>query len=81
MEYSPEMSAKCPQCQKECSLNTSSDLNKYFPFCSERCQLIDFGGWANGSYRIAGEVLPENEIAEHRARNGEEESQDLLERE
>ncbi len=25
---------------------------KWRPFCSERCKLIDFGAWANESYRI-----------------------------
>ena len=24
----------------------------YFPFCSERCQSIDLGRWANEEYRI-----------------------------
>jgi hypothetical protein len=24
----------------------------WFPFCSERCQLIDLGSWANEEYRI-----------------------------
>jgi endogenous inhibitor of DNA gyrase (YacG/DUF329 family) len=23
------------------------------PFCSERCQLIDLGRWADGNYRVA----------------------------
>jgi hypothetical protein len=26
--------------------------NKFFPFCSERCQLIDLGRWLNEDYRI-----------------------------
>jgi endogenous inhibitor of DNA gyrase (YacG/DUF329 family) len=25
---------------------------RWRPFCSERCKLIDFGAWANESYRI-----------------------------
>ena len=24
-----------------------------FPFCSQRCRLIDLGRWLGGSYRIA----------------------------
>ena len=28
--------------------------NKYRPFCSERCKLIDFGEWANEEKRIVG---------------------------
>ena len=26
--------------------------NKFRPFCSERCKLIDLGAWASESYRI-----------------------------
>ncbi len=25
-----------------------------FPFCSERCRLLDLGNWASGRYRVAG---------------------------
>jgi len=24
----------------------------FFPFCSERCKLIDMGAWFNGEYKI-----------------------------
>jgi len=27
------------------------------PFCSERCKLQDLARWADGSYRVAGEVV------------------------
>jgi endogenous inhibitor of DNA gyrase (YacG/DUF329 family) len=30
-----------------------NDESRFRPFCSERCQLIDFGVWATESYRIA----------------------------
>jgi hypothetical protein len=26
--------------------------NRYRPFCSERCRLIDLGAWASENYRI-----------------------------
>lgn len=38
---------KCPNCKKRTELGTA-----YFPFCSERCQLIDLGCWADEEYRI-----------------------------
>jgi hypothetical protein len=38
---------KCPTCKKRTELGTA-----YFPFCSERCQLVDLGRWANEEYRI-----------------------------
>jgi endogenous inhibitor of DNA gyrase (YacG/DUF329 family) len=27
--------------------------NKYRPFCSERCKLIDLGEWASEGYKVA----------------------------
>lgn len=46
----------CPTCKK--SMQWSSD-NPYRPFCSKRCQLIDFGAWANEEHSIAGEPDPD----------------------
>jgi len=40
----------CPQCGKEHSWDTK---NRFRPFCSERCKLIDLGKWANEEYRVA----------------------------
>jgi endogenous inhibitor of DNA gyrase (YacG/DUF329 family) len=40
---------KCPQCSKA----TTWQDNPHRPFCSERCQLIDLGQWADESYRIS----------------------------
>jgi hypothetical protein len=31
------------------------------PFCSERCKLQDLARWADGSYRIAAEPVPDTE--------------------
>lgn len=39
----------CPQCHRP----TVWEGNDFRPFCSERCRLIDLGGWVNESYRIA----------------------------
>ncbi|PCJ40676.1 MAG: DNA gyrase inhibitor YacG [SAR86 cluster bacterium] len=33
----------CPQCRKKVPW---VDDSKYRPFCSKRCQMIDFGDWA-----------------------------------
>lgn len=35
-------SARCPQCRQPSSLEAS---NRYRPFCSERCKLLDLGEW------------------------------------
>jgi endogenous inhibitor of DNA gyrase (YacG/DUF329 family) len=39
----------CPTCKK--ALVTPAD--KSFPFCSERCRLLDLGNWLDGRYRVA----------------------------
>ena len=38
------MTKECPQCKASADL---SKHNKFRPFCSERCKLIDLGTWAN----------------------------------
>lgn len=40
----------CPICRRV----VPREQNKWKPFCSERCQLIDFGQWISESYRIPG---------------------------
>jgi endogenous inhibitor of DNA gyrase (YacG/DUF329 family) len=42
------LSLKCPICKKVVK-NGDPD----FPFCSERCRLIDLGKWASGAYVIS----------------------------
>jgi len=44
----------CPQC-KGAVLWT--DEFPYRPFCSKRCQLIDFGAWANEEHTISGDSV------------------------
>ena len=39
--------AKCPVCRK-----ASDAGRKVFPFCSQRCKLIDLGRWLGGDYGI-----------------------------
>jgi endogenous inhibitor of DNA gyrase (YacG/DUF329 family) len=36
------------------------------PFCSERCRLQDLARWAEGSYRVDGEPLPDRGVEEPR---------------
>lgn len=42
------LSLRCPTCKK-LVLRTDRE----FPFCSERCRLIDLGKWASGGYVIS----------------------------
>jgi uncharacterized protein len=41
----------CPTCKKPVRKNDPD-----FPFCSERCRLIDLGKWASGGYVISSPV-------------------------
>ena len=40
---------RCPQCGGNSVWNSA---NKFRPFCSERCKLIELGAWASESYRV-----------------------------
>ncbi|AZN37008.1 DNA gyrase inhibitor YacG [Iodobacter ciconiae] len=46
----PIFQTQCPSCGKQ---HTYSIDNPNRPFCSERCQLIDLGRWANEEYTIS----------------------------
>jgi endogenous inhibitor of DNA gyrase (YacG/DUF329 family) len=41
-----------------CRLRQSDD--RWRPFCSERCRDEDLARWAEGSYRIAAEPVPDH---------------------
>ncbi len=53
---------KCPKCGK----NTEYNANEFRPFCSERCQLLDFGAWADEEYNLPSETssMTDEEIDE-----------------
>jgi endogenous inhibitor of DNA gyrase (YacG/DUF329 family) len=34
-----------------------TEEEKFRPFCSRKCQLLDFGAWANGDYGIPAESM------------------------
>lgn len=54
----PKKNIACPICNKK---GTWSSENKFKPFCSERCKLIDLGEWADETRRVPGEpVKPSN---------------------
>ena len=44
----------CPTCYKKAD---AAHPSEYWPFCSERCKLIDLGQWADESYRV-----PDDEV-------------------
>jgi uncharacterized protein len=52
------MTRRCPICRKPTDSQTNSD----FPFCSERCRLLDLGNWASEKYKITSPVFDESEL-------------------
>ncbi len=44
---------RCPTCSKRYEI-AGIDALPTFPFCSERCRLIDIGRWASGVNAIPG---------------------------
>ena len=55
------MKYRCPKCRKMLPdvLPTDTEDKKadvsfpeFFPFCSQRCKLLDFGAWIDEDYRI-----------------------------
>lgn len=49
MTEKPPRLVTCPCCGKPTPYATT---NRWRPFCSERCKLIDLGQWATESYRL-----------------------------
>jgi len=67
----------CPRCAKKTIYST---VNKFRPFCSERCKLIDLGGWAAGKYAIptTDTINPESEIPEDFSNRSQSNSDDEI---
>jgi endogenous inhibitor of DNA gyrase (YacG/DUF329 family) len=49
------MKWRCPICGKA----TDSEHNADFPFCGERCRLLDLGNWASEKYVVSEPVIDE----------------------
>ena len=50
-------SLRCPTCRE---LVTAGQ--EHFPFCSDRCRLIDLGKWASGGYVISSPITDPEDI-------------------
>ncbi len=46
---------RCPRCKKETLYDES---NPSRPFCSERCQTLDLGAWADEAFKIPAQEEP-----------------------
>jgi hypothetical protein len=54
---------RCPTCKRIVRFpeQDPSAQMKFFPFCSERCKLIDLGAWFDANYRIPSRPEEESE--------------------
>lgn len=52
------MKHKCPICKVE----TDSEVQADFPFCSERCRDRDLGNWATEKYVVSEPVFDEEDV-------------------
>ncbi len=44
---------QCPVCRKVDTAEPSDGKrSKYYPFCSDRCKLVDLGAWLDSKYMI-----------------------------
>ena len=64
------MKHQCPICHKP----TDYESDAEFPFCSDRCRLLDLGNWSAEKYKISRpafdeemleELLNENPLKKH----------------
>ena len=62
------MNQTCPICHKIIKPSDHKQLKDthFFPFCSERCKLIDLGVWLDAGYKVTSslqsqvsDILPE----------------------
>lgn len=62
MTQKPPPTVQCPTCGKTIEWTPAE---RWRPFCSERCRLIDLGHWATEHWRIGGEPAdPDNPPSE-----------------
>ncbi len=65
------MPRTCPTCHKPVAPRAE---NRAFPFCSDRCRLLDLGKWLGEAYRIPGPRAGDG--GEHDERPGEGEGEE-----
>jgi endogenous inhibitor of DNA gyrase (YacG/DUF329 family) len=55
------MQHRCPICKKPTASQTDAD----FPFCSERCRLLDLGNWSSEKYVVSQPVFDQDQEGNH----------------
>jgi uncharacterized protein len=60
---------RCPICGRPAAPRPG---NRAYPFCSDRCRLIDLGNWLGEAYRVPGPRAGDGAEAPARPPEGEE---------
>ncbi len=55
-----ELAIDCPTCGARV-VRGAGRCTPFFPFCSERCQLLDLGKWFDEEHRIEQPLSPDDE--------------------
>lgn len=55
----PPATVSCPTCGTAVAWTAE---NRWKPFCSERCKLIDLGQWATEKYRVPAEEQESEDV-------------------
>jgi endogenous inhibitor of DNA gyrase (YacG/DUF329 family) len=64
------MQRRCPICKKP----TDSAVDADFPFCSERCRLLDLGNWSAEKYVVSEPIFDQSQ--EEKTRNDSPDAED-----
>ena len=51
-----KLEVKCPHCKTQFNYYAS----KSRPFCSDKCKMVDLGGWFSESYSVASNIDPDD---------------------
>jgi endogenous inhibitor of DNA gyrase (YacG/DUF329 family) len=55
LPHDPDLPTRCPICKRPVPVpppNATREQRQMYPFCTDRCRLIDLGRWLDGAYQI-----------------------------
>jgi len=55
------IAVRCPICSKSFTIARLDELPS-FPFCSDRCKLVDLGRWIDGDYAIPEKLSSDQDL-------------------
>ena len=51
---------RCPICKRPVPDPPPAGPRGPFPFCTERCKLVDLGRWLDGAYQVPVQITPDD---------------------